>query len=364
MDVFYDDNSQLACFLPCSVQSSTNKSLPNRPYVVWKRQVLLPDPEYVRLNDAQYWRDNSQIFYSNVPTRCTERRNSSGVYDCDIIISRCVSGYYGAYQCNVYDFDNGVQLSRIVQIDLGGARDSFVECVTPDVILNAALLDGNTTTSPSVNFSWTLVPTDDENATICTLDYSVRRFTSTVPYDFEDETEPATRRIDDIRYINLEHGGTSHIFSGISTRHYYQFHLRVTASRTTSSVQTFHHYSYIYFFGQQVPARVVNPIVEYTTIRGTVGDEVNIPCEGVGTPNPSVLLLREVSTVPPLACGNCPLNKGTFIPDLSLHDAGEYFCVSANILVSLARSMRYALLCRKSKKKKLCYRIFTVLGIV
>ena len=183
-------------------------------------------------------------------------------------------------------------------------------------------------TTLSVNFSWTFAHLEYENATIChQILFSVRSHQSSVPYDFEDNVEPPGDRGNFVS-VNQQ---TYYIFNNISRFTYYQFELRIQSPPSISSK----YQSYVYYFGDQVPARVTDPVSHHSVIRANEGDSVTIPCEGTGIPTPSVLLLKEVTSELQLGCEECPsVNRNNFIAAVSEQDAGEYFCVAANILVS------------------------------
>ena len=196
----------------------------------------------------------------------------------------------------------------------------------PDVSLNRPqLLSSND--SPSVNFSWT--PLGRENRTICHHTFSVRVHQSSIPYDFEDNMEPPHDPSGRYEEVNQQ---TNYIFNDINRDTYYLFELRVQ-SPPRSNI----YYSYVHYFGDQVPARVIDPVRGHTVIRVTEGDSVTVPCEGTGIPTPTVRLLREVMSVPQ-ACSGCPpINKNNVFDSVRQQDAGEYYCVAANTLVSRER---------------------------
>ena len=77
---------------------------------------------------------------------------------------------------------------------------------------------------------------------------------------------------------------TSYIFNNINRDTYYLFELRVQ-----SPPRFDRYYSYVHYFGDQVPARVTDPVPGHTVIRVTEGDSVTVPCEGTSIPTPSVL---------------------------------------------------------------------------
>jgi hypothetical protein len=191
--------------------------------------------------------------------------------------------------------------------------------VLPEVVLNRPqMLSRND--SLSVNFSWT--PLERDNMTICHHTFSVRVHQSSVLYDFEDNMAPphASGRYEQ---VNQQ---TYYVFNNINRDIYYLFELRVQAPPLSSR-----YHSYVHYFGDQVPARVTNPASDHSVIRVSEGDSITVPCEGRGMPTPSVLLLREVTSVPH-ACNGC--TKNNFFPAVSEQDAGEYFCMADNILVS------------------------------
>ena len=319
-----------SCFVPCAVQSNSNKSLVNSPYVSWERKELRYY-QFRPLRQAQYWYANHGLLFQRIPTYCTERPNSNGVYDCDLVISPCGVRYGGLYRCSVFDFDGDNQLTHNVPLDLGGLRDSYEDCTTPDVILHATLV-ADTVGSFSVNFSWAFAAVE-ENETICRLILSVRSFTSSVPYDFEDELAPLNGRFLSQKYTTVR-DSSFHVFPGVNRARYHQFELRIQASVGTTSAETFNHYSYVYYFSYQSPAAIIEPSQPHTVIRATVGDDIQITCRGTGTPSPTVLLLREIASLPPQSCPGCPVVKGNKFSPVGLNDAGEYYCVAANTLVS------------------------------
>ena len=178
-------------------------------------------------------------------------------------------------------------------------------------------------TTLSVNFSWTFAHLEYENATIChQILFSVRSHQSSVPYDFEDNMEPPG---DSGNFVSVNQQ-TYYIFNNISRFTYYQFELRIQSPPISSKYQ-----SYVYYFGDQVPARVTDPASGHSVIQVHEGDSVTIPCNGTGTPTPSVLLLTSELQ----QCEGCPpVNINNFIAAVSEQDTGEYFCVAANTLVS------------------------------
>ena len=213
----------------------------------------------------------------------------------------------------------------------------------PDVSLNRPqLLSSND--SPSVNFSWT--PLGRENRTICHHTFSVRVHQSSIPYDFEDNMEPPHDPSGRYEEVNQQ---TNYIFNDINLDTYYLFELRVQ-----SPPQSNRYYSYVHYFGDQVPARVVDPVRGHSVIRVTEGDSVTVQCEGTGIPTPSVLLLREVTSVPQ-ACGGCPpVNKNNVFESVRQQDAGEYYCVAVNTLVSrewLSNAYYYEFNLRESERE-------------
>ena len=233
------------CFLPCAVQSDNNKTLVNRPFVHWELYDL-KDRTFKPLRDAKFWYDKAGLFFQDNPTYCTLRPDSNGIYDCDLIIQPCAKKYGGRYRCSVYDFDSGSEVSLLVMLDIGGHKDSFEDCVTPEPSLNVATFtDENGTLS--ANFSWKLSETP-RNQTVCRLVFSVRSFNSTVPYDFEDHQEPVAAR--DIRFIPSQNVNFF-VFEGIDQRRYHQFQLRVQSNLRTASAETNKYTSFVYYFEQQ-----------------------------------------------------------------------------------------------------------------
>ena len=322
------------CFLPCAVQATSNRSLINPPFVSWEHLDLLTFA-YVPLKNAMHWQNyNGGLFFNHYPTFC--KYSTSGIYDCDLTISPCAERYRGEYKCNVYDFDSSSMVTRRVTLELGGLKDTFERCEHPVPILNATLVSHNG--SLSVNFSWTFAPLQDENATFCHHMLSLRSFQSSAPYDLEDKMEPPHGGP---RYTMVDQQAHHHIFDNIDRVTYYQFELRIQSGLGTGNTRHYKQFSYLYYFGEQVPARVVEPVREHSVIRVRDGDPVTIPCEGAGTPSPTVLLLREVNSQPPQACSGCPIDKGNNIAAVSENDAGEYFCVAANTLVSCAEGFIY-----------------------
>ena len=319
------------CLVPCAIQATSNKSLINPPYVSWDRKDLLIF-KFIPLENAMHWQ-NYGLFFNHYPTYCKLREGSTnGVYDCDLIISPCADRYRGEYRCNVHDFDGQTMVSRRVYIDLGGSKDTYERCEAPVPILDPQLVSGND--SLSVDFSWTFAPLQDENATFCRHVLSVRLFQSSVPYDFKDEMEPPHGGS---RYTMVNQQASHHIFNNINQVTYYQFELRVQSGLGTGNVRYYKHFSHVLYYGIQLAAQVINPRMGHTVIRAIDGDPVTIPCEGTGTPSPTVRLLRQVDSTGPSACSDCPLDKGNYIPSVSPQDAGEYFCVAANTLVSCAQ---------------------------
>ena len=316
------------CFVPCVVQSNSNKSLVNPPFVNWERSEL-QNFSFRPIREAQYWYTSYGLLFQHIPTYCTERPNSNGVYDCDLVISPCGVNYDGLYRCNVYDFDGGNELSHDVPLYLDGQKHSYKYCTTPDVILYATLVP-DTAGSFSVNFSWVFAAVE-ENETICHLILSVRSFTSSVPYDFEDELAPRSVRFLSQKYTTVR-DASFHVFPGVNRACYHQFELRIQAFVWIP--KTFNHYSYVYYFSYQSPAAIIEPSQLHTVIRATVGDDVQITCRGTGTPSPSVFLQREVTSLPPQSCPGCPVVKGNKFSPVTLNDAGEYYCIAANTLVS------------------------------
>ena len=180
---------------------------------------------------------------------------------------------------------------------------------------------------PSVNFSWT--PLGRENRTICHHIFSVRVHQSIVPYDFEDNMEPPHDSSGRYEEVNQQ---TNYLFNNIERDTYYLLELRVQSPPRSNR-----YYSYVHYFGDQVPARVTDPVRGHTVIRVTEGDPVTVPCEGTGIPTPTVRLLREVTSVPQ-ACSGCPpISKNNVFDSVRQQDAGEYYCVAVNTLVSRER---------------------------
>ena len=331
MDVTKDYQS---CILPCAVQSNDNKTLVNRPFLIWERYYNF---NFTRLSDTEFWLRKKGLHFHSIPNFCTERPNSDGVYDCDLIISPCSQDYGGVYRCNVYQFGpgEGSEVSRNVRLELGGLKDSYEDCETPGVTLNASLIDtGNGT--HDIKFSWIFADVG-ENVTVCRQRLSVRWFTSTVPYDFDDKSEPRAASHRNSRYTQLPDSRVSnYLFRNARVRNYHQFELRIYASPGTTSARTYHHYSYLYYFSQQVQAQVIEPSLSHTVIRAREGDSVTIPCAGQGLPRPTVRLLRDINDDQPRACPGCPVTDiGNIFNAVSKFDAGEYFCVAGNTLVSV-----------------------------
>ena len=319
------------CFLPCVVQSSTNKSLVNPPHVSW--ELNIPGPSFVfrPIKEAQFWYETRSLLFHRTPTYCTERPNSNGVYECDLTIKPCGEHYSGLYRCKVYDFDAGNELSHLVYLELEGSKDSFEDCVTPNVIFSATLVPDSVGTF-SVNFSWAFAAVK-ENKTICRHALSVRSFNSSVPYDFEDKQAPRSSKYRSQIYTMVS-DTNFHVFPRINRAYYYQFELRIQANLLTTSAYTYNRYSHVYHFSSQNPAAIVEPSLSHTVIRATVGENVEIPCRGIGNPSPSVFLLRTVDSSPPSSCPGCPVDKGNNFSPVTENDAGEYYCVAANTLVS------------------------------
>ena len=125
---------------------------------------------------------------------------------------------------------------------------------------------------------------------------------------------------------------TNYIFNDINRDTYYLFELRVQSPPRSNR-----YYSYVHYFGDQVPARVTDAVQDRTVIRVTEGDSVTVRCEGTGIPSPSVQLLREVMSIPHTCSGCPPINKNNVFESVTQQDAGEYYCVAANTLVSRER---------------------------
>ena len=310
------------CRLPCSVQSTNGKNLINPPYVTWERT---PDPKYsdlyIPITNGSFWKE-LDLFFINIPHYCKIREGtSSGIYDCDLYIRPCGERYTGNYRCVVYDFDGGSNVTHHFLYSSSSSSD-FARCVLPVVALNTLQLISSNE-SLSVNFSWT--PLESENVTICFHEFSVRQHRASVPYEFEDRMDPLQ---DSEKYTQVNQQ-THHVFNNINRHTYYLFELRVEASSLSKR-----YHSYVYYFGDQVPARVTDPPSDHSVIRAREGDSVTVPCEGTGIPTPSVQLLREVTSTPQ-ACSGCPpVGKSNVFPSVRQRDAGEYFCVAANTLVS------------------------------
>ena len=281
---------------------------------------------YIPLANATHWK-KFELFFTNYPNYCKLRKGSTtGVYDCDLEISPCVDRYGGEYLCTVYDFDGGSNVVRPVSLPAGTNSD-FQTCVLPRATLNTPQLVSRND-SLSVNFSWT--PMNNENVTIC-HDYvfSVQSYVSSVPYEFDDNMVPPEAQNEIKEKYNVTGHRTYFVFDNINRFTYYIFELRIQASSESSR-----QFSYVHYFGDQVPARVTDPASGHSVIRANEGHSVTIPCEGAGIPTPSVLLLKEV-TGTPQACGGCPpVSKNNFFESVSVNDAGEYFCVASNTLVS------------------------------
>lgn len=214
-----------------------------------------------------------------------------------------------------------------------GSGDILTDCVTPEAILDAQLISDNG--SLSVNFSWAFAPLEleNENNTICHYVFSVRSFQLSVPFDFEDKTEPTNLRYDGIRYTQVNQK-TYHIFVDINRATYYQFELRIqTGHLGTGSVRYYKHFSYVYYFGDQVPARVTDPVSNHTVIRAYIGDSVTLPCLATGTPLLDTIVRRDPNGEGPY-CFVCHIDKGDHIAYVTEYDSGEHFCVATNILVS------------------------------
>ena len=197
----------------------------------------------------------------------------------------------------------------------------------PDISLSRPqLLSSND--SSSVNFSWT--PLGRENRTICHHTFSVRVHQSSISYYFEDNMEPPHDPSGRYEEVNQQ---TNYIFSNIINRDtYYLFELRVQ-----SPPRSDRYYSYVHYFGDQSPVSITDPVRSHTVTRVTEGDSVTVPCEGTGIPTPTVRLLREVTSVPQ-ACSGCPpIHKNNIFESVRQQDAGEYYCVAANTLVSRER---------------------------
>ena len=309
------DVDYASCILPCSVQTTDGKNLIHPPYVRWEHlHVYELRLSYIPVADATLW-ERYGLFFTNYPNYCKLRGGSiGGVYDCDLHIRPCPRRYMGVYKCTVYDFFGGSNTTSIVSF----LNNFDITCVLPDILLNCPQLLSSAD-SPSVNFSWTPLEREN-NVTVCHHTFSVRIHQLSVPYDFEDNTAPPHASG---RYENVDQQ-TNYIFNNINRDTYYLFELRVQSPPRSNR-----YYSYVHYFGDQVPARVTNPVQGHTVIRVTEGDPVTVPCEGTGIPSPSVRLLREVTSVP-LVRNGCP----NFIPAVSEQDAGEYFCVADNTLVS------------------------------
>ena len=185
--------------------------------------------------------------------------------------------------------------------------------------------------SYSVNFSWTF---ENDNSTICHHVFSVQSYQSSVPYDLEDKTEPIHVGAVYQRYTQVNQQ-TYHIFADIDRTSYHQFELRIQANLFTTSVRVYRHFSFLYHFGDQVPAKVVEPASDNTVIRAYLGHLVILPCSGIGMPDPLSFVLRDPHMELPI-CDYCAYIGAyfSFIALVSEFDFGEYFCVTTNILVS------------------------------
>ena len=311
-----------SCFIPCTVRTTDGKELIHPPYVRWDLFYSLKRT-YIPLSDVKFWK-GFELFFFDYPTYCTLRDGPiGGVYDCDLHLIPCPTRYEGEYRCTVYDFFSGTNVTNRHSLTFGASSDSGAGCVLPGVLLNRPQLLSSAD-SPSVNFSWT--PHGRENRTICHHTFSVRIHQSSVPYDFEDNMEPPHDPNGRYEEVNQQR---SYIFNNIKRNTYYLFELRVQ-----SPPRFDRYYSYVHYFGDQVPARVTDPVPSHTVIRVTEGDSITVPCEGTGIPTPSVLLLREVTNVPQ-ACGGCPpVTKNNFFESVRQQDSGEYFCVAVNTQVS------------------------------
>lgn len=209
-----------------------------------------------------------------------------------------------------------------------GGGDTFtdLDCVTPDAILDVQLMSGNG--SLSVNFSWTF---ENENNAMCHHVYSVRSFRSPFPYEYEDKIgawyNPG------IKYIQVNQQ-TYYIFGGINRASYYQFELRIQTNLGTTSPRVYKYFSFLYYFGDQVPAEVVEPASNNTIIRARLGDSVTFPCSGTGIPDPLVWVLYSPDLELPWCVDWCDPDRGKYIAQVMEYHSGEYFCVALNTLVS------------------------------
>ena len=129
-------------------------------------------------------------------------------------------------------------------------------------------------------------------------------FNSSVPFDFEDTTEPIGSQYTDLRYTMLDYGLNYHIFTDIDTNRYYQFELREIADPDSTGVRAIQHFSYVHYFSEQRAARVIDPAQPHTVITVMEGQRVVFPCMGSGIPSPSVMLLRDVDGNNPLSCSD------------------------------------------------------------
>lgn len=212
-----------------------------------------------------------------------------------------------------------------------GGGDTFTDlnCVTPDAILDVQLMSDNG--SLSVNFSWTF---ENENNTICHHIYSVLSFRSPFPYDYEDKREPSGAwRYTGIKYMQVNQQ-TYYIFGGINRASYYQFELRIQTNLGTTSPRVYRYFSFLYYFGDQVPAEVVEPASNDTVIRARLGDSVTLPCSGTGISVPSIWVVRHPDLQPPFCSSWCTPYRGDYIALVREYHSGEYFCVATNTLVS------------------------------
>ena len=229
---------------------------------------------------------------------------------------------YSIHSCYVFTYTH-----NIIGLGSGRREDSFTECITPDAILDAQLLSDNG--SFSVNFSWTF---ENESSTICHHVFSVRSYQSSVPYNLEDKTEPIGAVYQRYTQVNQQ---TYHIFADIDRAFYHQFELRIQANLGTTSIRVYKHFSLLYYFGDQVPAKVIEPASDNAVIRAYLGDSVTLPCSGTGMPDPATWVLRDPHMEPPV-CDYCTYSGAyfNFIAPVREYNSGEYFCVTTNILVS------------------------------
>ena len=171
------------------------------------------------------------------------------------------------------------------------------------------------------------------------MHFSVRSYQSSVPYNLEDKTEPIYTCRSSIYIKGIRKStnrSTYHIFADIDrTSHHHWVELRIQANLFTTSVRVYRHFSFLYYFGDQVPAKVIEPASNNTVIRAYLGHSVILPCSGIGMPDPLSFVLRDPPMELPI-CDYCTYIGAyfSFIAPVSEFDSGEYFCVISNILVS------------------------------